>query len=527
VIDALAPDRLLRIERLHDSVDRDALLLGISDRSRVDNGFERARFEALARAYGHFHGLAVRDTVALLRLGRAIASEQREYARTLQRTYLEAANGFQRFLRNRPVGPDPMDADTTALVAGLAIDAIHGFVKWSRFLEEPGHSVPWRQLHALLAICEAQQCSKLPIQVHAGDAVQATVQSLYLRTLALELLDAGSLTASQLEIADGWFFAWCADFHLDTEYTSRQHIFCVDTVADAGLELIHKVGHGETVRYLEAESLKARLAQMQATLRDGHLYAATGSGASFPVEEHVGVLNLVEKLHRSILAASGNRIEERTHFQDREADVVVGTDLVLRKAHGIASGHVGAAPAAVQAAATQVIEFTASGLSLVEKPAGEAEDGGPVDPDVERWRVFDMSTRGFGLLVDRTTADSVPLNGLIGLRNHETGGWIVGTVVRKLPKPGETLVGVEILAYRPLPVNLAPADGGAAVPALYLAGSDTSGRLDALLLRAQDFRPDVAHGMQAGGAGYKLRANRIVRKGADWIKARFEIESKA
>ena len=57
------------------------------------------------------------------------------------------------------------------------------------------------------------------------------------------------------------------------------------------------------------------------------------------------------------------------------------------------------------------------------------------DPDVERWRVFDLSTRGFGLLVDRATADNVPLNGLLGLRNHETGGWIVGTIVRKLP-PG-------------------------------------------------------------------------------------------
>ena len=522
---ALAPDRLLRIDNLRGNEERDAFLLGIAERSKVDNGFERSRFESLATAYEHFHSLAVRDTVELLRLGRAIAIEQRDFARALQRTFLEAANGFQRFLRNRPVGPDPMDADTTARIAALAIDAIHGFVKWSRFLEEPGHSVPWRQLHALLSICEAQECAKRPVSLHAHDAVQTTVQSLYLRTLVLELLDAGSLTASQLEIADGWFFAWCDDFALDVEYSSRQHIFCVDITADAGLELIHKVGHGQTVRYLRADSLKGRLAAMQATLRDGHLYAACGAGASFPVEEHVAVLALVEKLHRSILAASGNRIEERTHFQDREADVVVGTDRLLRKARDMHAG--GTRAAAPQAnVATQTIEITPSGLSLMENQA-EAPAAAAADPDVERWRVFDLSTRGFGLLVDRATADNVPLNGLIGLRNHETGGWIVGTIVRKLPKPGETLIGVEVLAYRPIPVDMVPVGGGDTVPALYLAGGDTSGRLDSLMMRATDFRPDLAYAVKAGGADYRVRANRIVRKGADWIKARFEIEAKA
>jgi hypothetical protein len=281
------------------------------------------------------------------------------------------------------------------------------------------------------------------------------------------------------------------------------------------------------VRYLQADSMKARVAQMQATLRDGHLYAASGAGASFPVEEHVAVLALVEKLHRSILAASGNRIEERTHFQDREADVVVGTDRLMRRAHGLQDGADGAAPPQAQEAATQMIEFTSAGLSLIEQQIDGGEAPAPVDPDVERWKVFDMSTRGFGLLVDRTTADAVPLNGIIGLRNHETGGWIVGTVVRKLPKPGETLVGVEILAYRPIAVTLVPEGGGDAVLGLYLAGSDTSGRLDAIVIRSSDFRPDLVHATKAGGAEYRLRANRIVRKGSDWIKARFEIDSKA
>ena len=33
--------------------------------------------------------------------------------------------------------------------------------------------------------------------------------------------------------------------------------------------------------------------------------------------------------------------------------------------------------------------------------------------------------------------------------------------------------------------------------------------------------------IEAGGSKYRVRLNRIIRKGADWLKARFEIESKA
>ncbi len=33
--------------------------------------------------------------------------------------------------------------------------------------------------------------------------------------------------------------------------------------------------------------------------------------------------------------------------------------------------------------------------------------------------------------------------------------------------------------------------------------------------------------VRAGGHAYRIRFNRIIRKGADWIKARFEVETKS
>jgi hypothetical protein len=177
----------------------------------------------------------------------------------------------------------------------------------------------------------------------------------------------------------------------------------------------------------------------------------------------------------------------------------------------------------------ETIEISPAGLALVEAAPLVQVEPSSVDPDVERWRVYDLSSRGYGLLVDRAASEAVLLNGLLGLRNQENGSWICGTTVRKMPSRsrGEVLVGVEVLGFRVIPVDLAPATGGPAVPALYLPGTDTNGKQDSLLLRVGDFRAGLAFAIRLGPQVYNVRLNRIIRKGADWIKARFEIVSKA
>lgn len=141
--------------------------------------------------------------------------------------------------------------------------------------------------------------------------------------------------------------------------------------------------------------------------------------------------------------------------------------------------------------------------------------------------MHDLSSHGYGLIIDHSASDGVLLNGLIALLNHETGGWIVGSVVRKRPARvrGEILVGVEVLAYRPIALELVGAQGDP-VDALYLPGSDSSGKHDSIVVRAGGFDASRAFAIRAPEGEYRVRMNRIIRKGADWINARFEIESK-
>jgi len=407
-------------------------------------------------------------------------------------------------------------------------------VKWGYFLNESGRSAPWKQLHALFLLSDQDGYSQIPFVLHpTRPSFKPSVQALYLRTLILDLLNTGSLSKIQVEIADGWFSTWCNDYSLETEYSSRRHLFYVDLASDSGMHLMRKDSHGDTVRYMRADSLKAQIDEVQAGLRHGRLFAGYGAGAVFPVEQHVALLAIIEKLYQSILAGSENRIEERTHFEDREVDVTLGIDRVMQKVREEPRVPAPAAPVAASASLAETIEITDVGLSMVATDgaavAPAADAAAAQDPDLERWRVQDLSSKGYGLLVDRAASDIAMLNGVMGLLNHETGRWIVGSIVRKQANrvKNEMLIGVEVLSYQPIPVDLVPVKGGDTLQALYLPGTDTNGKLDTLLVRAGEFASDSAYAVKVGGATYHLRLNRILKKGADWIRARFEIEKKA
>jgi hypothetical protein len=526
-------ERVLALKTVRDATARGHFLAAVREYGRDGSEFSLERLEHLMRVEEHFQALLLYDQIEFLRQPASISEGERDFALNIQRICLEAANGFQRFLRNRNAWATTRDAiDVMFRVNGLALNAIHCFVKWGYFLNEPGRSAPWKQLHALFLLAEAGSYAQAPFVLHpAQPSFKPTVQSLYLRTLLLDLLNTGNLTRIQIEIADGWFSSWCNDYTLDAEFSSGKHLFTVDVASDVGMHLMRKESHGESMRYVRVDAMKAQIEEVQAGLRHGRLYAGYGAGAVFPVEQHVALLAIIERLYHSIIAGNENRIEERTHFEDREVDATVGFDRVMRK---IREGPSAAQqPGRVEAPseAAETIEITPSGLSLVTAPdltlAPEAVAIG--DPEIERWRVHDLSSKGYGLIVDRGAAEAVLLNGLVALRNQENGGWIVGSVVRKLANRvrGEMLVGVEVLAYRPILVDLAPQQGGDPIPALYLPGADTNAKLDSIILRSGDFASNHLFTLKAGGAQYLVRLNRIIKKGADWIKIRFEIESKA
>ncbi len=453
------PDRVLAAKSVREPAARALFLAAVREFGRDGLPFTAERLQRLMAVEEHFQTLLLYDQLEILRGEAALAEGERDFALNVQRSCLEAANGFQRFLRNREEWARTRDTvDLLFRVTGLALNTIHCFVKWGYFVNDAGRAVPWKQLHALYSLAEADGYSQVPFVMHASQpSFKPSVQSLYLRTLLLDLLNAGNLTRVQVEIADGWFSSWCGDYALDAEY-SRSHLF-VDLASDSGLHLMRKDSHGDTVRYVRADGLKAQIEEVQAGCATASSYAGRCT-PYFLVEEHV-FCSIIEKLYASIVAGSENRIEERTHFEDHEVDVVVGMDRVLEApgARALARPRAGAArPGHGRDGRDQPVGAVAHAAAGGRR-AGPRARGRPGRADLARARPG--GSKGYGLLVDRAGADAVMLNGLIALRNQETGGWILGSVVRKLANRvrGEMLAGVEVLAYRPPPLSLAPVAG--------------------------------------------------------------------
>jgi len=519
-------ERVLAFRSLREPQALAATLEAVRLAGRDEAEFTPERLQELVALAEHFQALLLYDQVDFLRAADGAESE-REFALAVQRVCLESANGFQRFLRNRSSWSAAPEAGEEALRAmGFALDAVHGYMKWGCFLGDPARATPWRQLHALYGLAEAEGRARAPFDLHPSQASsRPTVESLYLHSLLMDLLNAGNLSRVQVEIADGWLSSWCQEYSLEAAFVPGKHLFYVDLDSAEGMRLLRGEVPGSSARYLEAEKLRAQIEDVQSGLRHGKLYAGSGAGALFPVEEHVALLATIERLYQAVLAGGEPRVEERTHYEDREVDVVVGSERVMRKVRE--GPRARPAPGAGVSELTQTIELSPSGLSMVDPQAPSSDPQSEEDPEIERWRVHDLSSNGYGLVVEHHASDSVPLNGLVALLNQETGCWIVGSVVRKRPSRilGEVLVGIEVLSYRPVAVELS-GERGAATTALYLPGADTSGKHDSLLLLAGQFdsaRPLV---VRAAGAQYRLRMNRIIRKGVDWINARFEIESK-
>src|SRR5260221_272872 len=197
--------RVLALKTVREATARGLSLCSIRDLGKDGADFTLERLHQLMRIEEHFQAWLLYDQIDSLRQPAAVSESDRDFALNIQRICLESANGFQRFLRNRNAWAVTREAlDTMFRVTGLALNAIHSFVKWGYFLNEPGRATPWKQVHALYALSEADGYSQVPFVLHSPQpSFKPSVQSLYLRTLLLDILNTGNLSKIQMEIPGG------------------------------------------------------------------------------------------------------------------------------------------------------------------------------------------------------------------------------------------------------------------------------------------------------------------------------------
>ena len=399
-------------------------------------------------------------------------TEAVQFARDLNVMHRVAAKTFETLVERRGEWSKGDNDPLLQRAVGFALFHHCAAIKWCFFRHEPVKPTIWPELHALYKFADAQGFgfATMPISLFADEAqYKITALSLYLRALMLEVLNTGSLTMAQIEIADGWLAEWTPDYALDETYSQRSHALYVDLDLMAGMQLVTGNAAKPSYRYVRLEGLKEQVEAVRTQLRTGNPYLGRGAPNEFSMEEQVALLSTLERLYTTLLQASASRIEERKPVENQMADVRLGFEDARLAVTGAAGN--AAAAAGPPGPDGESMKFGDLELSLEMPVMVDTLASSPspaTDTRWTRWKIHDMSSKGVGLMVDRVSGEIV-WKGLLDIQNRSVDGWVFGgEAVENFADVGWVIDGAVKVSGKMRTVlfgaNLANADESLVVP---------------------------------------------------------------
>jgi hypothetical protein len=358
--------------------------------------------------------------------------------------------------------------------------------KWETITQGVPAHVGGAALHGLYRLAERiGQAQVVEILKRGGVSQGLTIEAHYLRVLMLPLLCHGLLNRQQIEIADSWLWTWTPSYRLATANERSEAGLWVDLAGDGALRTPNFSPEGMDVRHAIVTALKTQLAEVVAAFHSGVIYPGFGCSSEFRVDEHIAVLDYVQRIWERVQPVHSRRRSERIQREATPIEAFVGLGEFMDRGFG---------PKA------NLLEAT------------------------RRWfRVNDESDHGLGLFVDEMQWEQLQVGDLVGVKAMADAYPILGVAVRKLPARGdhECLLGVEILGRDPRRVSLKSAQKQ--FECVYLPGKDPSGSLDTILVAEGVFADKANFELVLDQQTYVIELNRMRRQGRGWVVAGFEI----
>jgi hypothetical protein len=378
-----------------------------------------------------------------------------------------------------------------AELAALAFSARAEEIKWHSFEHTRPHAHSWQQSSDLLRAVETTGLERQTLP-QGGNCVDAYAQCMLLDTLNVGILD-----TAPMELAHRWLVGSARNLRLDPFFDSEAHGYQIDLSRPGAPERITPASVGtETTRYLGVGQLGGALATARTQLYAGKL--SVGATPSRSVALHFGAfLDVAERLWSPDWRRASWR-EEREAAAGQSVQVVTGRDAVLD---------------ALRADA----------------------DGSPLDRDIETWPLKDRSVSGLGARLPLDMESRAPLGGLIAFRWSEDDPWEIGSIVRRIRAAEDSawIVGVRRLSDEPVGLDLeSDADGltldteATATAAIYAPIHADTGRIDGLVVSPQDLAARTDYLLPTRGSVFRIRANRVIDRGEDWVRFGFEVVGK-
>ncbi|MBK8324497.1 MAG: hypothetical protein IPL06_17765 [Betaproteobacteria bacterium] len=407
-----------------------------------------------------------------------------------------AASALQRFADAAANAPGD---SRVAELAAVALCACTASIKWAEIAGSGRRAASMAEVHRTWKLARdlGLDESTPPVPADGGLEVALPVRAHYARALMLEAFCRGNLGRQQVVVLDAWLWAWCAAYRL-SDGPAAGALLAVDAGGSRGLRAL---ADGENLhgQVLVIEPMAEQIEHVVSEFQAGRIFPGHGLSTTFRLEVHVGLLDTL----RAFLAVArkGLALRQRREGCEELVDVFVGLTEILAKA--------------------------ASAVNTSRSPSRPAQGAPGIDSQYEisrrTLRLVDESESGLGLEGDEG-AQPLEVGTLLGLMRDDGSPVVLAEVARRVSRPGHpTRFGVRILARALHRLEISKGDGRGPTQALYLAGTDSSGRQDSVLVAQGDFDPLADYEIRFPDRVYRVNLNRVRHQGRGWLLAGVEV----
>ena len=392
---------------------------------------------------------------------------------------------------------DNKDTGPRAQICALAVVLSGHAIKWHKFAGSRPDPTTREWLHQIFRTAEAFGVDATVLSVRIEDRqFDATVETLYVRALLLDRFSSGNLPPKRLEILDNWLVAWMGALWLTREPVAGEPTLGINTaVPQRGLSPLIP-GDGSHL-FL---SLRPLQRQLDKTIRDFHhgvIFPGWGIGLNAAMEEHVAVIDFLEREFTLIEAARKQRNKRLAIGVNSPVAVFFGFDEICRMAFSVEKLH-----------------------SLA---GGGAEIG--IRNAIQ---LIDISDGGLGLDMVDEDARRVHVDDLIAVRLEKGRPCLLGVVVRKsnLQRPTATLIGVKVLSKAPVYNVMDRVDEATntwqATEGILLAGAAPDGFADSVIVGDKTYVANALMAVTLGAHTFEMHLRRVRQQGPGWRMAAFD-----
>ncbi len=448
----------------------------------------------------------------------------------LTQGFLRSYQAFAQEITDRPQSQrwqELMPELVCRQVVHLALDARIRLFRYEQWIP-----AKWAELHGLLTLACSRQIERRLVAL--TESSTTTIEHEYLRALVLHLMNAGSLTARQVEFIWGELDDWCSPLRLTLEPSSANAFF-VDLGGREGLRRRRPGALEGRVLFLDTRPLHAVMVQHVVTLEQ----KIKGEPLSSRTPRRSEQLTLFAKLAAQVdpefkpFARRGERVTTSGNV-----DAIVGFQKIASYFKEEARQPIPLAETTGEsfdstmdiAVFGRIRDEPTRRNELARRRIGaHAAPGGP-------WEARDVSQTGFKLVAPIQVANAVTLGTLVAIHPHGQPRWTLG-IIRRMKRTAadraeiglqivaDTISAVDLTEQRKRGADEYSIDGegttinGRRFGALLLAlrARDGEPMVQSLIVPAVEYQPVKRYRLTSSKIDYSIRFGRLVEQQPEWI----------